>query len=263
MENSKQKNTNYVSISQNESFLLSLIKTYDLTIFQVKDIQSLSTWNRNRIHNTLFSLTKKNVITRIKRNTYTPTDKIYENLFEISTTVVIPSYISFWTALSFYGFTEQQIQTIQLVSTRQVKTLRLNSHSIQITTFKPKAFFGYKKIDKFVIAEKEKVLIDSLFLLQKCGGLQEYIKCLANAWPELKQKTFLNYLKAFDNRSLLSRMGYLIEHLGLDNTKFIETLQRYKSESPIKLNPQKPRTGRYNKKWNIVENDNLILEDIR
>lgn len=263
MEKSKQKHTNYISISQNEAFLLSLVKTHDLTVFGIKELQSLSTWCRNRLHNTLFSLTNKHVITRIKRNTYTPTDKLYENIFEISTMVVIPSYISFWTALSYYGFTEQQIQTIQLVSTRQVKNLSLNSHTIQITTFQPREFFGYKKIDKFVIAEKEKVIIDSLFLLEKCGGLQEYVKCLRNAWPELKEKTFLQYLKTFDNRSLISRMGYLVEYFGLEKAQVIETLQQYKSESPIKLNPQKPRTGRYNKKWNILENDTLILEEIR
>ena len=263
MEKSKQSYKNYISISQNEAFLLSLAKTHDLTVFGVNELRSLSKWQNTRLHNTLFSLTTKQVITRIKRNTYTLTEHLYENIFQIATTVVIPSYISFWTALSYYGFTEQQIQTIQLVSTRQTKTLKINSHPIQVTTFQPREFYGYIRIDKFVIAEKEKAVIDSLFQLEKCGGLQEYVKCLKNAWTELKKKTFLQYLKTFHNRSLSSRMGYLIEYLELDNGHIIETLEQYKSETPIKLNPQKPRTARYDKKWNIVVNDTVILEEIR
>jgi len=263
MEKSKQKYKNYISISQHEAYLLSLIKAHDLTVFGVKELCSLSKWHTTRLHNTLFSLTTKQVLTRIKRNTYTLTEHLYENIFEIATSVVIPSYISFWTALSYYGFTEQQIQTIQLVSTRQVKTLGLDSHAIQVTTFQPREFYGYTRIDKFVIAEKEKAVIDSLFQLEKCGGLQEYGKCLSNAWTELKKKTFLQYLKTFHNRSLTSRMGYLLEHLELDKGRIIETLKKDTSMSLVKLNPQKPKTGPCDKKWNIVVNDTLRLEDIR
>jgi len=263
MEKSKQLYKNYISISQNEALLLSLVKTQGLTVFGVKELRSLSNWQTTRLHNTLFSLTAKQVLTRIKRNAYALTEQLYENIFEIATIVVIPSYISFWTALSYYGFTEQQIQTIQVVSTRQTKTLRLNSHTIEITTFQPREFYGYTRINRFVIAEKEKAVIDSLFQLEKCGGLNEYVKCLKNAWAELRKKTFLQYLKTFRNRSLLSRMGYLIEHLELDKGHILETLEQDKSMSPVKLNPQKPGTGRYDKKWNVVVNDRIILEDIR
>jgi predicted transcriptional regulator of viral defense system len=263
MEKSKQGNTNYLSISQNEAFLIALVKTQSLTVFGVKELQSLSTWSPNRLHNTLFSLTKKNILTRIKRNTYTLTEQLYENIFEIATAVVIPSYISFWTALSYYGFTEQQIQTIQLISTRQTQPLKLDSHTVQITTFQPREFFGYKRIDKFVIAEKEKALIDSLFQLEKCGGLQEYVKCLKNAWADLNKKTFLTYLHTFHNRTLFSRMGFLMEHLKLKHGLMLEKLEQNKSISPVKLNPQKPRKGSYNKRWNTIVNDTVILEDIR
>ena len=263
MKKLKERYRNYSSISNNEAFLLSLIKTHNLTVFGTKELYALSRWQITRIHNTLFSLTKKRILTRIKRDTYTQTEKLNENIFEIATTVVIPSYISFWTALSYYGFTEQQIQTIQLISTRQAKHLRLNSHTIQTTTFQPREFYGYIRIEKFVIAEKEKTMIDSLFQLEKCGGLQEYIKCLKNSWSELKKKKLLHYLILFNNRTLISRMGYLIEHLELDDGRILDALEQNKSISPVKFNPQKPRRGCYNKKWNVIINDVIVLEEIR
>jgi len=263
MKKSKQWDKNYSSISQNEAFLLSLVKTHDFPVFGVRELHSLSGWRRTRLHNTLFSLVKKNVLTRIKRDAYTLTDRLNENLFEIATAVVVPSYISFWTALSYYGFTEQQIRTVQLASTKQVNDLRFNSHVLHIITFQPREFYGYKRINGFVIAEKEKVLIDSLFQLETCGGLNEYVKCLRNAWNELNKKIFVRYLKMFRNRSLISRMGYLVEQLEVNHAHILKPLERERSVCPIKLNPRRQRTGEYNGRWNVVVNEQIVMEDIR
>jgi len=263
MNISKQQHKNYKPISKNESYLLSLIKKHDFTVFGIKEIYSLSGWDKNRIHNTIFSLKKKEVLTRIKRDAYTLTEHLNENIFKIATEVVIPAYISFWTALSYYGFTEQQVRTIQLVSTKQTKKLRINSHNIQIITFQPWKFYGYIRINGFAIAEKEKALIDSLFQQDRCGGLDEYAKCLVNAWTEINKKIFIRYLKKFHDKSLISRMGYLVEYLGLDHAYILETLVKEKSLSPVKLNPKKQKSGNYDSKWNVLINEKITLEAIR
>lgn len=263
MKNTKQEHMNYSSISKNELFILSLLKTNEFIVFGTKEVQHLSGWNKTRVHNTLFSLVKKNILTRIKRNTYTLTENINENIFNIATEMIIPSYIGFWTALSYYGFTEQQIRTIQLVSTKQIKNIEFKTHKIQTITFQPREFFGYKRIDGFVIAEKEKALIDSLFQLRRCGGLNEYAKCLKNAWNEINKKQLLHYLIMFQNKSLISRMGYLIEQLNLNNTSLLNSLEEKKSISSIKLNPYKEKTSNYDGKWNVLINDVIHEEEIK
>lgn len=263
MKKSKQEHKSYYSVSQNEAFVLSLIKTNGFNVFGIRELHSLSSWSKTRLHNTLFSLVKKNMLTRIKRNVYSITEHLNENIFQISTEMVVPSYISFWTALSYYGFTEQQIQTIQLISTKQARDVKFNKYKIQIITFQPREFYGYKKFNGFVIAEKEKALIDSLFQLKRCGGLNEYVKCLNNAWIELDKKRFIRYLKMFNNKSLISRMGYIVEQLKLSNTQIIKELEKHKSLSPIKLNPSNQRTGEYNRKWNVLINDSIYMEDIK
>ena len=58
-------------------------------------------------------------------------------------------------------------------------------------------------------------------------------------------------------------MGYLVEYLGLDHAHIIETLEKEKSVSPVKLNPKKQKTGNYNNKWNVFINEKITLEDIR
>ena len=262
MKKSKQFNKNYKGISANESYLLSLIEESNLTVFGVKETGYLSGWNRDRLYNTLFSLEKKDLITRIKRDCYVL--KSSENLFKIATETVKPSYISFWTALSFYGFTEQQIKIIQLVSTRQMGRMSFDSSRIDVTTFQPKKFYGYEKIEGFVIAEPEKALIDSLSQLEKCGGLNEFAKCLKNAWKELNRKKFVDYLIEFNNRSVVSRAGYLIEYLELEEQ--VNRLQKHRSRSFINLVTGDVGNGRkkeYDKRWNVIINQRIEREVIK
>jgi len=254
MENSKQGYRSYTPVSGNDSYLLRLINKNDMLVFGVAELSSLSEWGKDKIHNTLYSLEKKNLITRIRRNCYTITDMINENLFEIATESIKPSYISFWTALSYYGFTEQQPTLVQIVSTKQVEKLKFNAHRIQVTTYQPKRFYGYKKVGRFVIAEKEKALVDSLYQPDKCGGLEEFIKCLKHSWEYLNKKSFVEYLMRFGNKSLISRAGCLINILGLSNEEIIRRLEKHKAEGYIKLDPKGNRIIGYDHKWRVIVN---------
>lgn len=263
MKKPKQQHTNYKSISKNENQLLQTIKQNQLNIFGVQEIQRLTQWKKNRIHNTLHTLQQKKLITRIKRNQYTLTETINEKKYTIATELIKPSYISLWTALSYYGFTEQQIQTIQIISTEQNKNININSLHIQNTTYQTQKFYGYQKIEDFIIATPEKTLIDSLYQPHKCGGLQEYIKNLQNAWKQIDQQKLFKYLIKFHNKSLISRIGYLIDQLQLEKNNTIKKLQTHKSQTPIKLNNNQPKQGKYNQKWNIIINHTIKKEEIK
>jgi len=263
MKKTKQRNIIYSGISPLESHILKKIADNNLVSFGVEELIRLTNWDRQRVYNILHSLQKKNHIYRIRRNQYVITENINEKIFRIATEVVEPSYISFWTALSYYGYTEQQIKTIQLVTTKQTCSLSLSSFNIEPTTFRIKRFFGYKKINDFVIATPEKAFIDSLYQLNKCGGLDEYSKCLKNAWNMLNKKTFVQGLLLFDNKSMISRIGFIIDCLSLKKTIDIKKLKTNISQTPIKLNPYSSKKATYNKKWNILINHQIKMEEIK
>jgi len=263
MKKSKQHNTNYKGISHLESYILKIITENNLILFGVEEIIRLTNWDRQRIYNVLHSLQKKNHIYRIKRNQYVLTENLKEKIFRIATEIIEPSYISFWTALSYYGYTEQQIKTIQLVTTKQNQSISLSSFTIEPTTFHTKRFFGYKKINDFVIATPEKAFIDLLYQLHKCGGLDEYCKCLKNAWDELNKKTFVQGLLLFDNKSMISRIGFIIDYLCLKKTVDIKKLKTNISQTPIILNPYGSKKATYNKKWNLLINHQIKMEEIK
>ncbi len=251
----------YGSISANEAFLLSLVKGRGLPVFGVREIVSLGGWDKSRTHNTLASLERKGALTRIRRNNYAVTGELSGNAFRIATEVVKPSYVSFWTALSHYGFTEQQVMAIQLVSTKQVGAFAAGPLKFEIAKFKPSRFYGYKKAEGFVIAEPEKALVDSLSRLDLCGGIGEFAKCLRNAWPGMDRKKFIDYLIRFKNKSAVSRAGHLIERMGLD---FREAdLLRFRSPGFVCLDPGMKKAGAYDKMWRIIINSKIERGEIK
>lgn len=246
---------NYTSVTSLESVLLQKITDHHLLVFGVDEIKRLTHWDQHRIHNILQSLIKKNLITRIKRNNYVLTESLPDHIYTIATETITPSYISFWTALSYYGFTDQQLTAIQLVSTQQKKPMKISSFTIESTTFHIKRFFGYhKNQENITIATPEKTFIDSLYQIEKCGGLDEYCKALQNAWSSLNQQKLVSGLIRFQNKSIISRIGYIIDHLLLPKTKYIDILEKNRSQTPVKLNPSKTKNDTINKKWNLFIN---------
>jgi len=252
MEKPKQHKTNY-SISKTEYLLLDKVKNEKLIVFTPIELMHILSWKKQKVNNILQQLKNKNIVLNVKRNAYTITETIDEHIFQIAVETINPSYISFWSALSYYGFTEQQPQVIQVVTPKQYKTITLNKYKIIPIMFKKERFFGYKKMIHFTIAEKEKCIIDSLAYPEKAGGFPEVIKCLKNAWSELNKNILLEYLLKFNNTSLNARVGYILEELNLKHIK-LPLPNTY-----IKLNNEKHISKLKNKKWRIIINEEVIL----
>lgn len=257
MEKGQKQDTDYRSTSKSESYLLDLIRTEELLTFGVDEIKAISDWEKTRIHNVFSSLKSKGHIIRIKRDTYTLEDDFYDKTFEVITDAVKPSYISFWTALSYHGFTDQQVKMIQLVSTKQYSDLEIEDRIVEISTFKPMRFFGYTELENIVIAEKEKAFVDSLFMLDKCGGIEEYVKCLKNAYRGLDKNRLVKYLIDFDNKSIVSRMGFLLDLLDLGDDQILHELKKYSSKTYVLLDPDGGSVITHNTDWNIKVNRKL------
>jgi predicted transcriptional regulator of viral defense system len=255
MEKAKRSKSNY-SISKTEFILLEKVKNEKLIVFSPQELMRLLSWKKQRAYNILQQLKNKNIIVNVKRNSYATAETIDEHIFQIAVECINPSYISFWTALSYYGFTEQQPKAIQLVTPKQYKAITLGKYKIIPTRFKKERFFGYKKINLFTIAEKEKCILDSLAHPEKAGGFHEATACLKNAWSGLNKQIFLNYLGKFGNITLNARLGYILEALKLKQIKV--TLPN----TYIKLNNEKPITQARNNKWRIIVNDNLNEAEI-
>ncbi len=242
----------YKALSRKEAQLLSVGEP--LVVITPSTLQKLIRWKKSSVHNTLASLKKKGVLLQIKKGVLTLAEKLSENLFAAATEAHIPSYISFWTAVSYYGWTEQQVQALQLVSTKQFPKNRLQQHLIEIVTVRPEKFFGYHRQGNFSIVEKEKLIVEMLSKPELCGGMEEIRKCLRAAWKEINEDLLYFYLLRWKNKSSIARLGYLLEELHLKH-HLKNGLLKNISRSYVCLNPAKGKSQKYNHRWKVNIND--------
>ncbi|MBI5002701.1 hypothetical protein HZC31_04915 [Candidatus Woesearchaeota archaeon] len=249
-------------LSKHESLLLNAVDAF--LLFSVQKIKRVTGWKDTTIRNTLLSLKKKRTITAVKKDKYVLTTNIPEHILKIATTITAPSYVSFWTACSYYGWTEQQVKTIQVVSTKQFPTIKMQSYGeVETITVLPKRMFGYCSVEGISIAEKERLIVDLLYKPEKSGGISELKDCITRAWSEINQKKLFLYLKQFGDKALFARLGYILEERKLKNTMEVGFLKNIpKSYTPLyrenredKEKGEVRKKGVYNHTWRIVVYD--------
>ena len=186
--------------------------------------------------------------------------------FLIAATFIAPYYISYWTALSHYGFTEQVARTIFVATRKQKRPVEVSGITFQFVRLAKRKFFGFVQEwieDKQVnIASREKTLVDCLDLPRYCGGVAEAIKGLWYGYEEktLDWDTLTEYAERMGNRTIFKRLGYLTEVLKLPIGEHISLWHSKISSGYPKLDPTMGKTGSYNTRWNLLVN--LNREDL-
>jgi predicted transcriptional regulator of viral defense system len=179
-------------------------------------------------------------------------EKVLSNPLFIAASLVAPSYVSYWSALHHYGFTEQVPLTTSVATTRKKRPVAYRGLAFTFVTLKPCKFFGYRREEigdlPTAVADEAKAIVDSLDLPQHAGGMGEVARALRAALDTVDAPTLIEYANRMANRSLGSRLGYLLELFG----KPAQGLDH--SAGPVKLDPARPRAGPVIARWQIVAN---------
>lgn len=211
------------------------------TVFSVQDVQRLGNFHREYSKLVLFRLLKSGLVKRVTKNSYT----LGENILVVSSNLKTPSYISLWSASSFYGFTEQILNKIDVVSTRKISPINFEGYKIHFV--RAKNFFGYKKIQiddgEMFMVEQEKLLLDCFLHFKEMGNFDEIIKVFEKA--EVSTEKVVEYLKRIGNQSLIKRVGFMLEkYKGIDLSKNFKLDRNY-----VFLNQFSKRYKSINSKW--------------
>jgi len=222
--------------------LLKILKDYPL--FTENDVAKIVDKRPEYIKTLLYRIRKQKLIYRIERGKYT----IHNDCLIFASYVCAPSYISLWTALRYYNLTEQLPKTIFVMVPRPRKSLKFQN--IEIEFIKTKHFFGFKKeryrdFDIFM-AEPEKAMMDSL--LSKKIPFDEVVKAIKTKQPNIKK--LVNHAIRIKNRSLIKRLGFILE----ENKLECEKLEKFVDNSYTTLDLALGKKGKKNKKWKIIDN---------
>jgi predicted transcriptional regulator of viral defense system len=179
-------------------------------------------------------------------------ERVLSNPMFIATRLAHPAYVSFWSALHFHGLTEQVPRTVFVATTRKRRPLDFDGARFVFVKVAPYKFFGYQRERigdlPVLMAEVEKALVDSLDQLRYAGGLPEVAKALYQARQRLDVERLVEYANRMRNRSLCSRLGYLLDRFG-QPVKGLEVSQTF-----VLLDPQGQAEGPYNRRWRVRVN---------
>lgn len=169
--------------------------------------------------------------------------------------------ISYWSALNYYGYTEQIPRTV-FVSTPKRETS--TAHDIldvpyRLVFLSPKKFFGLTTVwqdNKPVqITDKEKTIIDCLDRPRLCGGIVEAAKGLSEGFKDgIDFSKLSSYARQIGNATVFKRLGFLAEILELPVEPWLDEWQKSISRGYSLLDPTQPKRGQYNAKWHLIIN---------
>lgn len=233
--------------------LLDFIRTleaYEKPVFTVNDVSKVIDADKKYARVYLNRLKAKGVVEAVERDKYVLAGT---HPYVAATNLVFPSYMSFLTALYYYGATTQIPRIIYIASTRSKKSLALKGYSLEFVKLKKERFFGYTRQrfqGKFIfVAEKEKLIVDSLFLPRYCP-VDEIYNAMGD--EELSIDTLVEYSLRMDSVVTLKRLGYLLEKKGID---IYERLKLRLNRKYDLLNPLLPKKGEKNVKWRLFINE--------
>lgn len=155
------------------------MKSYDLasitkkiynssaTLFTLKTLKDILEIDKiSSLFKVINRLIKSGILKKIERNKYILKD-FSGSEFKLANFIYEPSYISFESALSYYGVLSQFPYEITSATIKQTKLKKFNDKQYGYYHLKKNLFWGYEKKENYLIADKEKALADQLYFSAK------------------------------------------------------------------------------------------------
>ena len=253
-------------LSRGESLLLAALSEKGKSIFKIEDVMAELRCSYEYAKVLVNSLTKKKWLIALKRGVYLIVplsagvkSRYTEHEFVIASHLVSPYYIAYWSALNFYGFTEQMPFTVFVATTKRVKSREVLNIKYRFITVSGKKFFGFEPVAvsnfRVNVSDRDKTLADALDHPEYCGGMFEVAKSLWNAKELVSVEKIAGYAERMGNAAIVKRLGYLVEVLDVDvDLNVLSRLRGVISRGMSTFDPTLSKKGRYNTRWNLLLN---------
>jgi predicted transcriptional regulator of viral defense system len=177
--------------------------------------------------------------------------------FVIASHLVDPYYISHWSALNYYGYTEQTPPAVYISTTKPRNRKHILDTEFIFVAVTKRKMFSINVItieDHSVkISSPEKTIADCLDHPEHCGGILEVAKALYFEHESLDLGEILQAAERMGNKTIIKRLGYLLETFGYKRyMDFFDDHELSKGYST--LDPGKPKNGKINEKWRLLIN---------
>ncbi len=250
------------SLSEREARILSDLSYKGKGIFTLEDTKE---YDKNP-KSLLYNLSKKNWVLKIKKGLYmiAPLEagelgaRSYTvHSFVIASHLVDPYYISHWSALNYHGLTEQTPPAVYMTTTKPRNRKKVLDIEFVFVTVIERKMFGTTEVkienSPVKMSTPEKTIVDCLDHPEHCGGIEEVAKAIYFEHKNLDFKKIVDMVKKTGNRTIIKRLGYLLDRLGLHEYDNLLTGIKI-SKGYSCLDPKLPKRGKINEKWKLGVN---------
>jgi predicted transcriptional regulator of viral defense system len=168
------------------------------------------------------NLLRKGWLTRLTGGRYMllPPERGAESMGEnnplaLAAAVVEDSYVGWWSAAAFHGFTTQMPATVFVAVTKQTKARTVEDTEIRFVTVPARKFFGAKRYTVYgrsvSISDPEKTLVDCIDRPDLAGGPTELTRIAHAAMAEIDHGKLVDVAMQMKSTSLLQRLGFLTD----------------------------------------------------
>ncbi len=218
--------TQRIRLGPRELQLLFTLEQKGKSAFNFEDAENILDGSRSSVWNVISRLKTKNRIQEIERGRYllVPARAGYEGSWAEVPLLLVPHlidkyYIGFWTALNYWGMTEQSPHVVFIATTKRKRSLKFGPTEFEFVTLSPKKFFGFveEQIEggRFYVSSREKTIVDCFMHPKYSGGLDEAVKGLSRAGGEVDYDALVKAAKQVGVNAVLRRLGYVLQILGL------------------------------------------------
>jgi predicted transcriptional regulator of viral defense system len=218
---------------------------------------------RNAARKRVSDICKAGWLVRVKRGVYLViTDITTLGFADISELVLAHvlnqnSYISFESALQYYGMFDQMLSRIGSVTTDLTKEFKVHNTTYTFSKIKKALYFGFRETTvngkKVNIAEKEKALLDMLYFRSSSYGVTLVLEKLKEYKNEIDFEKIKQYSTKY-SLSIVWKTGFLLDQIGIDTSD----LQIYEQIRKNSYNRLTAESQQFNAKWRLYYDSRLI-----
>lgn len=179
--------------------VIKLLQAKGLSLLTLNDFSRLlNIDNRQTLYKKVARLEKAQIIQKLIKGKYLFLFQ-HVNDYTLANFLYQPSYISLESALSFHGIITGFPYQTTSVSIKPTKSIEIGKKEFVYSQIEKGLFWGYEKQDDFLLADKEKALLDYIYFGIK--GLRN-LSFDEMDFSEINKNKLAGYTKKINNKQV-------------------------------------------------------------
>lgn len=240
--------------------------------FDVEHASAVLGLDADRTRRLLAYLARRGWLSRVRRGLYVavPLDtrrpgEWVEDAWVVAERTFSPCYLGGWTACQHWGLTEQVFRTVLVVTGRKVRGREpvIQGTPYRVTVRSEDKLFGttlvWRQQIRVRVSDPSRTIVDLLDDPTLGGGMRTVADIVHEylTGEHRDDDLLIAYADRFGNRAGFKRLGFVLEHLGINAPGLVAACLDRRSAGLVALDPSVQVKGRIVRRWGIRANVRL------